>query len=111
MVMAVVLAIYGFVDLVLLLAAAQVERAKTLVHALGLGGNWRNASLREKATERMRQWRESEMRLTKINAKGQVTIPAALRERFGIKKGTRIDWKRDGSRLVLTPITRLRKKS
>ncbi len=58
----------------------------------------------------MCQLRESDMRLTKINAKGQVTIPAALRERFGIKKGTRIDWKRDGSRLVLTPITRLRTK-
>jgi len=51
------------------------------------------------------------MRHTKINAKGQVTIPAELRERFGIRKGTHIDWKKDGGRLVLTPITRLRKKS
>ena len=50
------------------------------------------------------------MRITNINAKGQVTIPAELRERFGIRKGTRIDWKKDGSRLVLTPITRLRTK-
>ena len=71
MVMAVVLAIYGFVDLVLLLAAAQVERAKTLVHALRLGGNWRNASLREKATERMGQLRESDMRLTKSMRRGR----------------------------------------
>jgi AbrB family looped-hinge helix DNA binding protein len=51
------------------------------------------------------------MRRTKINAKGQVTIPAELRERFGIKKGTRIGWKKDGGRLVLTPIAHLRKKS
>jgi AbrB family looped-hinge helix DNA binding protein len=51
------------------------------------------------------------MRRTKINAKGQVTIPADLRERFGIKKGTRISWKKEGDRLVLTPITRLREKT
>ena len=58
----------------------------------------------------LRQLEESTMRRTKINAKRQVTIPAEL-ERFRIKKGTRIDWKKDGSRLVLTPITRLRRKS
>lgn len=40
-----------------------------------------------------------------INAKGQVTIPAELRERFGIEKGTRISWKEDRGRLVLTPLT------
>ncbi|MFI5102249.1 MAG: AbrB/MazE/SpoVT family DNA-binding domain-containing protein [Terriglobales bacterium] len=50
------------------------------------------------------------MRSTKITSKGRVTIPAELRERFGIKKGIRIDWTRDRSRLVLTPVTRPRKK-
>ncbi|MBZ5665511.1 MAG: AbrB/MazE/SpoVT family DNA-binding domain-containing protein [Acidobacteriia bacterium] len=45
------------------------------------------------------------MRRTKINAKGQVTIPAELRERFGIEKGTRINWKEEQGRLVLTPMT------
>jgi len=45
------------------------------------------------------------MRRTKINAKGQVTIPAELRERFGIEKGTRVNWKEERGRLVLTPMT------
>jgi AbrB family looped-hinge helix DNA binding protein len=45
------------------------------------------------------------MRRTKINAKGQVTIPAEFRERFGIEKGTRINWKEERGRLVLTPMT------
>jgi AbrB family looped-hinge helix DNA binding protein len=45
------------------------------------------------------------MRRSRINAKGQVTIPAELRERFGIKKGTCIDWKEEQGRLVLTPMT------
>lgn len=73
--------------------------------------NWKDANLTEKATERMCQLKESEMRFTKIGAKGRVTIPAELRERFGFKKGTRIDWKRDGRSLVLIPVARLRKKS
>jgi AbrB family looped-hinge helix DNA binding protein len=77
------------------------ERVKPMFHTLGVNKNWKG----------MRQLGESTMRRTKINAKGQVTIPAELRERFGIKKGTRIDWKKDGGRLVLTPITHLRKKS
>ena len=46
------------------------------------------------------------MRRTKTNAKGQVTIPAELRERFGIEKGTRINWKEERDRLVLTPMTK-----
>jgi len=45
------------------------------------------------------------VRHTKINAKGQVTIPAELREQFGIRKGTRINWKEERGRLVLTPMT------
>jgi AbrB family looped-hinge helix DNA binding protein len=44
-------------------------------------------------------------RRTVINAKGQVAIPAELRERFGIEKGTRINWKEERGRLVLTPMT------
>jgi AbrB family looped-hinge helix DNA binding protein len=46
------------------------------------------------------------MRRTKTNAKGQVTIPAELRERFGIEKGTRVNWKEERGRLVLTPMTK-----
>ena len=45
------------------------------------------------------------MRRTKTNAKGQVTIPAELRERFGIEKGTRVNWKEERGRLVLTRMT------
>jgi hypothetical protein len=33
---AAVLAVYGLVDLVLLLAVAEIERVKTLLHALGV---------------------------------------------------------------------------
>jgi len=43
---------------------------------------------------------------TVINAKGQVTIPAEMRARFGIEKGTRTDWKEERGRLVLTPMTK-----
>jgi AbrB family looped-hinge helix DNA binding protein len=96
--MAVVFAIYEIVDLMLLLAAKVVaERVKPIFHALGVGDNWERVSHRENAIERMCQLRESEMRLTKINAKGQVTIPADLCERFGIRNGTLIDWKRMGT--------------
>jgi AbrB family looped-hinge helix DNA binding protein len=110
--MAVVFAIYGLVDLALLLAVKVVnERVKPIFRALGIGKNGKRMGNKENTIERMCQLGKSEMRLTKINAKGQVTIPAELRERFGIGKGTRIDWTRDGTRLVLTPITRLRKKS
>lgn len=48
---------------------------------------------------------ESTIRRTKINARGQVTIPAELRERFGIEKGTRVSWSEKQGRLVLTLIT------
>lgn len=110
--MAIVFAIYGFVDLVLLLAAKVVnERVKPILHSMDNCKNWKRMRQKENVIEGMCQLERSETRLTKINAKGQVTIPAELRERFGIKKGTRIDWKRDGHRLVLTPITRLRTKS
>lgn len=44
-------------------------------------------------------------RRTKMSAKGQVTTPAELRERLGIGKGTRVNWKEGRGRLVLTPMT------
>ncbi len=40
-----------------------------------------------------------------ISSKGQVVIPAELREDLGLDKGTQATWTREGSRLVLTPIT------
>ena len=42
---------------------------------------------------------------TKISSKGQVVIPAALREQLGLKNGTRATWSEEEGRLVLTPIT------
>lgn len=42
---------------------------------------------------------------TVISSKGQVVIPAALREQLGLDKGTRAIWTEERGRLVLTPIT------
>ena len=42
---------------------------------------------------------------TVVSSKGQVVIPAELREQYGINKGTRATWTEEGGRLVLTPIT------
>jgi AbrB family looped-hinge helix DNA binding protein len=105
MVMAVILAIYGLVDLVLLLATALVERARAPLRALGVGRNSKHASPRDNTAAGPHHLGESGMRRTKTNAKGQVTIPAELRERFGIQEGTRINWKEERGRLVLTPMT------
>ncbi len=45
---------------------------------------------------------------TVISSKGQVVIPAELREEFGLDRGTRAIWTKDKGRLVLTPITEQR---
>jgi AbrB family looped-hinge helix DNA binding protein len=42
---------------------------------------------------------------TVISSKGQVVIPAELREQLGLEKGTRATWTEEKGRLVLTPIT------
>ena len=42
---------------------------------------------------------------TVISSKGQVVIPAELREEFGLGKGTRATWTEAEGRLVLTPMT------
>lgn len=42
---------------------------------------------------------------TVISSKGQVIIPAELRQRFGLKKGTPATWTEEKGRLILTPIT------
>lgn len=48
---------------------------------------------------------------TVISSKGQVVIPAELREECGLGKGTRATWTNEDGRLVLTPMTleRIRK--
>jgi antitoxin PrlF len=45
---------------------------------------------------------------TVISSKGQVVIPAQLREQFGLEKGTRATWSEVQGRLVLTPMTKRR---
>jgi antitoxin PrlF len=45
---------------------------------------------------------------TTVSSKGQVVIPAELRERLGLEKGTPAVWSEEKGRLVLTPITEQR---
>jgi len=45
---------------------------------------------------------------TVISSKGQVVIPAEVRERLGLDKGTPATWTEEKGRLVLTPITEQR---
>jgi AbrB family looped-hinge helix DNA binding protein len=41
-----------------------------------------------------------------VTSKGLVTIPLRLRQRFGIRKGTRVSVIADGTRIILQPLTR-----
>lgn len=41
-----------------------------------------------------------------VTSKGQLVIPARLRHRLGIRKGTRLTFTEDNGRLILQPITR-----
>lgn len=41
-----------------------------------------------------------------VTTKGQLVIPARLRRRFGIKRGTRISFVEDDGRIILQPVTR-----
>jgi AbrB family looped-hinge helix DNA binding protein len=42
---------------------------------------------------------------TVVSSKGQVVIPAELREQLGLKKGTTATWSEERGKLVLTPMT------
>ena len=42
---------------------------------------------------------------TVISSKGQVVVPAELREQLGLKKGTRAMWTEEKGRLILIPIS------
>jgi AbrB family looped-hinge helix DNA binding protein len=41
-----------------------------------------------------------------VTTKGQLVIPARLRRRFGIKKGTLITFVEDNGRIIVQPVTR-----
>ena len=45
---------------------------------------------------------------TVISSRGQVVIPAELRQQLGLEKGTRATWSEDRGRLMLTPMTEKR---
>jgi AbrB family looped-hinge helix DNA binding protein len=40
-----------------------------------------------------------------VTSRGQMVIPARLRKRYGIRKGTRVSMQEDGPRIILEPIT------
>ena len=40
---------------------------------------------------------------TRVTRKGQVTIPKRMRERFGIRLGSRVDFREEEGRLVVAP--------
>jgi AbrB family looped-hinge helix DNA binding protein len=42
---------------------------------------------------------------TVVSSKGQVVIPAELRERLSLEKGTPATWSEEAGRLILTPMT------
>ena len=46
-----------------------------------------------------------EFKETRATEKGQIVIPAALRKKFGIKKGTRIQVYEQDNHIVLNPLT------
>jgi AbrB family looped-hinge helix DNA binding protein len=41
-----------------------------------------------------------------VTTKGQLVIPARLRRRFGIKKGTMVTFLEDDGRIIVQPVTR-----
>ena len=41
--------------------------------------------------------------LTKVSSKGQLVIPAAIREQLGIKPGTRVTVRVNGGQMILDP--------
>jgi AbrB family looped-hinge helix DNA binding protein len=46
-----------------------------------------------------------ERKFTTVSSKGQMVIPAALRESLGIEPGTRVAIRQEGTRLILEPET------
>lgn len=41
-----------------------------------------------------------------ITQKGQVTIPAAIRKKLGLRRGDRVSFVQDGNRVVVKPVHR-----
>jgi AbrB family looped-hinge helix DNA binding protein len=41
-----------------------------------------------------------------VTSKGQLVIPAKLRRKFNIKRGTRVNFVEDNGKIILQPVTR-----
>ncbi len=41
-----------------------------------------------------------------VTSKGQLVVPAAIRRRYGIKPGTRINFVEENGRIIFQPVTR-----
>jgi antitoxin PrlF len=46
--------------------------------------------------------------ISKVTSKGQVTIPVAIRKKFGIGANDRVDFITEGERIILVPVKTLR---
>jgi AbrB family looped-hinge helix DNA binding protein len=46
-----------------------------------------------------------EIQYSRVSTKGQVVIPAELREKLGLRSGTRIALQLEGNAILLQPIT------
>lgn len=88
---AAILAAYGSIHLILLLAKEVAVQVKVQLRAVGI--KWKR-----------NQAGESIMRRTVVNARGQVTVPAELRKQLEIKPGTRVTWFEEKGRLVMAPM-------
>jgi AbrB family looped-hinge helix DNA binding protein len=40
-----------------------------------------------------------------LSSKGRITLPAAVRRQLGIAPGSVVEWRRDGDRLLLFPVS------
>jgi len=52
------------------------------------------------------QSRGNHMHTAYVTSKGQLAIPAKLRRKFNIKKGTRVNFLEDGGKIIMQPVTR-----
>jgi AbrB family looped-hinge helix DNA binding protein len=46
-----------------------------------------------------------ETKFSTVSSKGQLVIPASIREALGIEPGTRVEIRQEGTRLILQPQT------
>ncbi|MCX5900504.1 MAG: AbrB/MazE/SpoVT family DNA-binding domain-containing protein [Proteobacteria bacterium] len=46
--------------------------------------------------------------LAKVTTKGQVTIPKGIRDAFGIRPNDKVDFEREGEKIMLVPLKTLK---